>query len=145
MNLLKTLSKHLILFLIGGTTYYLIETIFKQIVHGCGSHWTMFVLGGICFVAIGLINELFTYDMSLIKQCIIGCILVTILELITGIIVNLQFGLNVWNYSDMPYNFMGQICLTFSLIWLGLSLVCIVVDDYLRYWLFKEEKPHYRW
>ena len=123
MNLLKTLSKHLILFLIGGTTYYLIETIFKQIVHGCGSHWTMFVLGGICFVAIGLINELFTYDMSLIKQCIIVSFLITVLEFITGYIVNIKLVLTVCDYSGLTCNAMGQICLSFTFILFGLSFL----------------------
>ena len=43
----------------------------------------------------------------------------------------------------MPGNFLGQICPQFTLAWLALSLVGIVLDDYLRYWLFREEKPHY--
>ena len=52
--------------------------------------------------------------------------------------------LEVWDYSNLPFNFMGQICLPFSFAWTLLSGVAIVVDDYLRYLLFGEEKPHYK-
>ena len=45
----------------------------------------------------------------------------------------------------MPFNLLGQICLPFAVAWLALAAVAIVLDDYLRYWLFGEEKPRYRW
>lgn len=32
----------------------------------------------------------------------------------------------------------------FYFAWVGLSVVAIVFDDYLRYWFFGEEKPHYK-
>ena len=125
---MKHILKHSTLFLIGGSLYYLIETIYKGILHGTGSHWSMFVLGGICFVSVGLINELFTYDLSIIIQCIIGSFLITVLEFITGYIVNIKLGLNVWDYSGLPCNAMGQICLYFTFIWFGLSFLCIILD-----------------
>ena len=59
--------------------------------------------------------------------------------------LNLMLGLHIWDYSDMPFNFLGQICLPFTILWLFLSLLCIFVDDWLRHALFHEEKPHYRW
>ena len=52
--------------------------------------------------------------------------------------------MNVWNYSALPLNIMGQICLPFSLLWLLLSGVIIVVDDYIRYKFFNEKKPKYK-
>ena len=54
-------------------------------------------------------------------------------------------GLHIWDYSTMPLNIFGQICLPFSLAWMGLSGVAIILDDYIRYWFFNEEKPHYKW
>ena len=74
----------------------------------------------------------------------IGAVVVTVLEFITGLVVNVWLGLNVWDYSDMPLNILGQICLPFSIAWIALSAIAIVLDDYLRYWLFKEEKPRYK-
>ena len=30
-----------------------------------------------------------------------------------------------------------------ALAWVPLSVVAIVLDDWVRYWLFAEERPHY--
>lgn len=52
-------------------------------------------------------------------------------------------GLGVWDYSGMPLNYKGQICLPFSILWIFVSIAAVVLDDWLRYWLFGEERPHY--
>ena len=108
------------------------------------SHWTMFILGGICFVALGLINEVLPWDMPLWKQSLIGACIITTLEFATGCVVNLWLGLGVWDYSHMKGNILGQICPQFFLLWLPVSLSGIVLDDWLRCWWFGEEKPHYK-
>lgn len=69
--------------------------------------------------------------------------IVTLLELISGIILNVWLKLDIWDYSNLPFNFMGQICLPFSLAWVLLSLIAIIVDDYLRYKFFDEPFPKY--
>lgn len=144
MNKFRTLFEYLFLFLVGGSIYYIIETVYKGITKGISSHWSMFVLGGMCFIAIGSINQFYiTWDMLLVKQMIIGACIITILEFITGCIVNLNLGWNVWDYSHLPLNVLGQICLPFSFMWFFLSGVAILLDDYIRYKLFNEEKPHY--
>ena len=74
----------------------------------------------------------------------IGSIIITILEFITGCIVNLWLGWNIWDYSNLPYNLLGQISLFSSIGWIGLSLVGIVLDDYIRYIYFDEERPRYK-
>lgn len=131
--------KYLILFSLGGIFYLIIELLWRGY-----SHWSMFILGGVCFVLIGLVNEFFTYEIPLFIQMLTGTFIITSLEFITGCIVNLKLGLNVWSYYDMPYNIMGQICLPYMFLWFLLSPVCIIVDDYLRYMFFGEEKPHYK-
>ena len=127
------------LFLTGGILYVLLEIIWRS-----HSHWTMFLLGGLCFVCLGAINEIIPWEMPLWKQVLIGACIVTGLEFITGIIVNLILHWNVWDYSSMPGNILGQICPQYFILWLPVSLVAIVLDDWLRYWWFREEKPHYR-
>ena len=107
------------------------------------SHWSMFLLGGICFIALGLINEVIPWGMPLTAQMFIGCVIITALEFITGCIVNLWLGWDVWDYSDLPYNLLGQISLKSSIGWYFLSAVGIVFDDWLRYIFFGEEKPRY--
>ena len=133
------LLKPLILALTGGITYVLIEILFRGY-----SHISMFILGGVLFLEIGYINELFPWDMSLILQGIIGSAMITVSELVAGIILNIWLGLNVWDYSSMPLNFMGQICLPFSIAWFFVAIAAVILDDWLRYLLFGEERPHYR-
>ena len=134
------IEKYEFLFFVGATIYVIIEKLYRGY-----SHWTMFLLGGICFIALGLINEVIPWDMPLLLQMFIGGIIITVLELITGCVVNLWFGWNVWDYSELPFNLWGQISLFSSIVWVGLSLVGIVLDDYIRWKFFGEDKPHYRW
>ena len=140
MKVLNNLVKSVLLFFIGGLLYYLIEVAWRG-----HSHWTMYCLGGLCFVCIGLINEILPWEMALWKQGFIGALIITVLEFAVGCIVNITLGWNVWDYSDVPFNIHGQICLPFSLLWFAVSLAAIVLDDYIRYWAFGEEKPEYRW
>lgn len=131
--------KPLVLFSVGGTIYIMIEMLWRGY-----SHWSMFIVGGLCFVLIGLINEYYSYDIPLIWQMMIGACIVTAVEFVSGCIINLWLGLNVWDYSDMPFNIWGQVCLPYMVLWSLLSGVAIILDDYLRYWWFGEEYPHYK-
>ena len=139
-KIFKLITKYAVLFVMGGLVYMSLEILWRGY-----THWTMGMLGGICFICLGLINELLSWETPLALQMLIGGAIITVLELVTGCIVNLWLGWNVWDYSDLPYNFLGQISLFSSIGWIGLSLVGIVLDDYLRYWLFHEEKPRYKW
>lgn len=139
----KKILEFIILFIIGGAIYYMIE-----VCHRGWSHWTMFLLGGLCFIIVGYENEyiLDTYhvELPLLPQMVSGCILITTLELVVGYIVNIRLGWKIWDYSNEPFNFLGQICLGASLAWFGLSLVIILLDDFLRYKLFGGEKREYK-
>ena len=130
--------KSVILWLIGGWLYIGMELIWRG-----RSHWTMFCLGGLCFVLIGLINELIPWCMPLWQQALIGAGIITSLEFLTGCIVNLALGWHVWDYSGMPGNVLGQICLPYSLLWILVAVLAIILDDWLRYLIFDEERPHY--
>lgn len=135
---MKRTLKYLILGFIGGTLYYGIELLWRGY-----SHWTMLLLGGICFLTLGRINEFIPWCMPLWHQALIGAAIITGLEFITGCIVNLWLGWNVWDYSNVSLNILGQICFPYMILWIPISLTGIILDDYLRYWIFKEEKPHY--
>ena len=136
---IKNVIKMVVLLLIGGTTYFGIEMLWRG-----HSHWTMALVGGICFVLIGAINEYFPWELGMVQQAFAGASIVTCAELIAGLILNVWLKLGIWDYSNMPFNLWGQICLPFFFAWVALSVVAIVIDDYLRYWLFNEEKPHYQ-
>ena len=137
---MKAILKAIILMAVGGMLYALFEIGFRGY-----THWTMIIVGGICFYLIGLINEVIPWEMEIWKQCVIGSLVVTAVEFVSGCIINLWLGWGVWDYSDMPFNILGQVCLPFSALWVLLSALAIILDDYLRYLLYHEEKPHYRW
>lgn len=135
----KLLNKYITLFDTGGLIYILIELLWRG-----WSHWTMFMLGGLCFVALGLINEVMPWEMPLWQQIVIGTCIITALEFMTGCVVNLRLGWSVWDYSTMPGNVLGQICPQYMLLWLPVSLAGIILDDWMRYLWFEEERPHYK-
>ena len=136
---MKQLYKYLVLSILGGLIYAGIEILWRGYTHP-----SMVILGGVCFVIIGLLNEFYTWKMALISQMFISAIIITVLEFITGSIVNLWLNLGVWDYSYMPYSFLGQICLLYTNLWFLLSLPAIVIDDYIRYFFMREEKHKYK-
>jgi len=139
LKLYNNTLKYILLFFIGGYAYCGIEVLFRGF-----THISMLVAGGICFVLIGRLNEAFPYKIALLSQMVISAVIITVVEFLVGLVVNVWLGLHVWDYSKLPYNFMGQICLLYINIWFFLSLASILMDDYLRYFLLGEEKPHYK-
>lgn len=142
---MKKFVKPIILFLIGGGIYITIEIIYRYLMNRPPTHWAMFVLGGLVFIMVGALNEHIPWTMPFGIQVLIGTLITLLLEFIFGCILNLWLGLSVWDYSNLPLNILGQICLPFALIWAVLVSIAIILDDYLRYWLFGEEKPVYYW
>lgn len=122
----------------GGALYVLLELIWRG-----HSHWTMFFLGGTCFVLIGAVNEFVDWCVPIWKQALIGAMLITALEFLTGCVFNLWLGWDVWDYSGVPGNILGQVCLPYMILWVPAAIAAIVLDDWLRYWMFGEERPHY--
>lgn len=131
--------QYVLLFLIGGFAYGGIEILFRGY-----SHISMLVAGGICFILIGLINEVYRGDIAFVSQMAISAAIITVVEFVTGLIVNIWLDLDVWDYSSQPFNLMGQICILYILIWFFLSPIAIITDDYLRYYLWGGERPSYK-
>lgn len=137
---MKRVEANAVLFAIGGTIYYMIELIWRGY-----SSLPMVLVGGLCFLFCGSINEFLGWDMLIWKQMFICAVGITAIEFLSGYILNIVLGLGIWDYSNMPFNIIGQICLPFTVAWYILSLLAIVLDDHLRYWIFGEEKPRYKW
>lgn len=137
---MKAAFKCAVLGYIGGTVYCMIEIGFRG-----RTHWSMWIVGGLCFLLCGSVNEYFPWNMPLPEQMAICAAAITCIEFCSGVILNICLGLRVWDYSNIPMNLLGQICIPFTAAWFVLSGAAIVLDDYLRYWLFGEEKPRYRW
>ena len=132
------LAKYGFLAWFGGSTYVTLEVLWRGY-----SHWTMLMLAATVFVVIGLLNEVWRWQTSLTLQVVTGTIVATVLEFVTGCVVNRWLGWAVWDYSNIPGNLLGQICPQYTAIWAILSLVAILLDDFIRWRFFGEEKPHY--
>lgn len=113
---MKEIRDFLTYFVFGSTLYGLIELACRN-----RTHWTMIIVGGIAFYGISLISSLLS-GKSLFLKCALGSVFVTTLEFVTGIIVNINFNLNVWDYSNIPFNILGQICPSFIFLWF---VICI--------------------
>ena len=131
--------KSISLFIIGGTVYYLTEILWRG-----SSHISMAIVGGICFLIIGSINNFIPWELGLLQQSLIGSGIITLMEFISGLILNKWLDLNIWDYSNLPFNLFGQICLLYILLWIPLSTFAIIFDDWCKYLLFGDEKPHYK-
>ncbi len=130
-----------ILCYIGGMSYVLLELLWRG-----WSHPSMFLVGGICFVLIGEINgRLLQWNTPFVLQAVVCACAVTLVELVSGLLLNIRWQLQVWDYGALPFNFMGQICLPYFLLWIPLSAAAIFADDWLRHVLFGEVRPSYRW
>lgn len=113
--ILKSKGYYLICFAIGAVAYGLIEVVARGY-----THWTMALTGGVVMILLNVINQ--TKNMHVLVKCLLGAVVITSLEFCAGMIVNVCFGWNVWDYSDKPLNVWGQICPQFSLAWFFLSV-----------------------
>lgn len=130
--------KYIFLFLCGGFIYGIIEIMYRGF-----SHISMFIAGGTCFILIGILNGTVSKGTSLFIRAGLGALLITEIEFFIGIIVNRWMGLNIWDYSHLPLNLMGQVCLYFGIVWYFVAFLAILTYDYMKYFIMNEEKPRY--
>lgn len=122
MNVKKSVI-YIIKMLMGGGLYFLIELIFRGY-----SHWTMFILGGLCFVVCGIVNDISKGRLAIWQEMVWCMIIITLLEFAFGIVDNGVYGLHVWDYSRMPFQVLGQICVPFMLLWYIISYPAILLN-----------------
>ncbi len=135
--IINKLIENTVLWMTGGLLYFYLEIAFRNY-----SHYSMIVCGGFCFVIVGTIGKYILETESDILKAValimfFGALVITTLELFTGIIVNMKLNMGVWDYSSMKYNVYGQICLTYTMIWALLSLLCVFVSNTIKKFLFK--------
>ena len=99
------------LFLVGGSGYVGLELLWRG-----RSHISMFIAGGVCFLLLGQLDRA---KFSPALKCLVGAAVITAVELLAGLLANRDH--RVWDYRQMPYNFLGQICLGYSLLWIPVS------------------------
>ena len=135
-------SQYIFSFLMGFFLYSLVE------IAGRGyTHWTMSITGGVILALLYAINSRST--ITLIRSCFAGALLITAVEFLVGIFDNLIMHWNVWDYSELPFNLLGQICLPFSLYWFVLCIPARFICRRIRlrftgeYPIKKQAVPNY--
>lgn len=108
-------SQYLFNFLMGYFVYGFIEIMCRSY-----THWTMCLTGGLVMTILYVINS--NKAMTLIKSCAIGAAIITGIEFLVGVFDNIIMDWHVWDYSDRPFNVLGQICPLYSTLWF---LLCI--------------------
>ena len=135
--------KDFIMWFTGGTIYFFLEIIARGY-----SHYSMFICGGLCFLLVGKMSRKISgiqisnnkYLNKVLRYLICvttGGVIITLLEFVTGLIFNVCFHMGVWDYSNMKYNFMGQICLEYSILWIILSAVIKKIYDDISQFIFE--------
>ena len=126
----KIAAEYLTVFLIGAAAYSLCEIGWRGY-----THWTMMLAGGFSLICIYL-SSVRHPDRMLWLQCAEGCLTITAIEFIIGYIVNIQLKWNVWDYTDIPFNIMGQVCLFYMAVWFIMSIPAVFICRLLRTKLF---------
>ena len=132
--------KQLILFLYGFCIYILIEILFRGFSYAISG-----IMGGIAILLLDKINDKISWNLDLLVQALIGSLLITSMELVIGLISKAGYLPIMWDYSNVPFNFYGIICLPFSLAWMLLSAVGIFIADGINYYVFNQPdfQPYY--
>ena len=115
-------------FYLGGMGYMALELLWRG-----WSHGSMCLVGGLCFLLLGKLPR-----CQLLPRSLMGASVVTGVELVSGLVINEGLGLQVWDYSAQPFNFMGQVCLGFFFLWIFVSAGAMYLWDISGKLLFPE-------
>ncbi len=118
---MKRCAEYAIIGFAGGIYYLLLEILWRGY-----SHPAMIAVGGASLVAIYALNNKLK-RVGLLGKSIIGAFIITACELVSGAVINLWLGWNVWDYSVLKYHVLGQISLRTSLLWLALCIPALMV------------------
>lgn len=92
-----------------------------------------FLNGPICpiyGIGVGVVVQFLSpYKENLVLLYVTSVVLVTTLEWLTGFILEKIFHNKWWDYSNMPLNLNGYVCLLFSLIW---GVACVIIVDFIH-------------
>lgn len=128
----------------GATVYFFLEVGYKTLTsHSERISWTMLALAILLCIPVERCGAELPWGVPLWLQALACAGLVTAVEFVAGLVLNVWLGLGVWDYSHLPLHLMGQICPQFTALWWGLCLLFIPVFDWLRWAVEGGERPHY--
>mgnify|MGYP003507978539 FL=1 len=79
------------------------------------------------FAAITILLATIQVRENTIAINVLGALTATLFELVTGTVMERLFKVKYWDYSDMPLNYHGHICLFVSLFWGAFSVLLVRV------------------
>lgn len=124
-----TIWRILAYFIIYSVVGYIIESVFSIITKGTWESRQSFLYGPFCAIyglgACIIIIFLHKYSKKYNTLFLGGFIIGSITEYIVSWIGELMLGVKWWDYSNMPLNINGRICVYFSIFWGFLSLYLI--------------------
>lgn len=116
---MKNKKADAVIFSVGAAGYGFLELLWRG-----HTHWSMLLAGGVCFSFFALIGEKMK-KCNIFVKALAGGAFITAIEFLFGIIFNIILKKKVWDYSKMPFNIAGQVCLLYSALWTVLSIICI--------------------
>ena len=132
--------KSLVMFIAGFCAFITIEVLFRGYSYAMSG-----VMGGLAVIALDKINDEISWETDLAMQALIGGTFVTAMEFAVGAIAKYTNILpQMWDYTDVPFNLGGIICLPFTIAWTLLSVLAIFLADAINYYIFEDTKvPEY--
>lgn len=103
------------LFACGSAGYAALEILWRGY-----THWTMALTGGVVFSVMAPVRKSLQ-GVSWVQRCVAGSALITTAEFIVGCVVNLHYGLGIWDYSKERFNLLGQVCAKYAALWFLLA------------------------
>ena len=79
------------------------------------------------FAAITILLATIQVRENTIAIYVLGALTATLFELVTGTVMERLFKVKYWDYSDMPLNYHGHICLFVSLFWGAFSVFLVQI------------------
>ena len=120
------------LFSLGGLAYCGLELLWRG-----RTHYSMFLAGGASLLLLGKLNHM-EPKLPLFLRAVVGSGIITMVELAAGLVFNRSY--TVWDYRDQWGNWLGQICPLFSLLWIGIAALVLLIYDPLEKFLMKNDE-----
>lgn len=127
---LYTIAVYFTIYSIAG---FIIETLFGILTKGVIESRQSFLYGPFCAIyglgAVAMIIELKFYSKNFKSLFLGGFIVGSIVEYIVSLIGEFIFNVKWWDYSDMPFNLNGRICIYFSIFW---GILAVIFMQYIH-------------
>jgi len=134
-----------IIFIIFGAFYITFEVFFNALILGFNKNKSligtssiyMFLDGGLVGIFISLLYliPIFQTLKFVWLFCLLGGVIITSIELLSGLFLNKVFKLKIWDYSSFKFNLFGQIELFHSIGWTLLSIIIFFIISGFRFFI----------